>query len=73
MLYTVTLLMGYQEDITTPYRGDHLTQQQQDYNRSMSPVRISVEWTFGMITQCFRTWISREIPRYYSNLLVRTT
>lgn len=44
---------GLSRNIMAPFRGAHLTQQQQDFNRSMSQVRISVEWTFGKIMQYF--------------------
>lgn len=44
---------GISRNIIAPYRGAHLTQQQQDFNKSRSQVRISVEWTFGKICQYF--------------------
>ena len=37
-----------------PFRGAVLTQQQIDFNRSMSATRISVEWTFGDIVNYFK-------------------
>ena len=37
-----------------PYRGAALTQDQEDYNRSMSSARVSVEWIFGDIVNCFK-------------------
>lgn len=36
--------------LQTGFRGANLTLDQQMYNRSMSRVRTSVEWTFGEIT-----------------------
>ena len=37
-----------------PFRGAVLTQQQMDFNRSMSAARISVEWIFGDIVNYFK-------------------
>lgn len=44
---------GVSRNILAPYRGARLTQQQQDFNKSMNQVRISVGWTFGKICQYF--------------------
>ena len=44
---------GLMRNIMAPYRGAQLTAQQQQFNKSMSAVRISVEWTFGKICQYF--------------------
>ena len=44
---------GVSRNILAPFRGAQLTRQQQDFNKSMSRVRISVEWTFGKICQYF--------------------
>lgn len=44
---------GLSCNILAPYRGAQLSQQQKDFNRSMSRVRISVEWTFGKLLQYF--------------------
>ena len=35
--------------LQAPYRGAALTQQQTDFNKSMSAARVSVEWVFGDI------------------------
>jgi hypothetical protein len=40
--------------LQTPYRGAVLPQNQQDYNKSMSSARVSVEWIFGDIINCFK-------------------
>lgn len=40
--------------LQAPFKGN-LTPQQSDYNKSMSSVRISVEWLFGDIVNFFRT------------------
>ena len=37
-----------------PFRGAHLTQQQKEYNKSMSKVRVSVEWLFGNLIETFK-------------------
>ena len=44
---------GITRNIIAPFRGAQLTPQQHDFNKSMSKVRVSVEWTFGKITQYF--------------------
>ena len=44
---------GLSRTILAPFRGSHLTSQEQDFNRAMSQVRISVEWTFGKIVTYF--------------------
>lgn len=44
---------GVARNILAPFRGAQLSQQQQDFNKSMSRVRISVEWTFGKLLQYF--------------------
>ena len=37
-----------------PFRGAELTSLQQEWNESMSEVRISVEWIFGDIINYFK-------------------
>ena len=44
---------GVSTHILSPFRGLHLTPPQQEFNRAMSAVRVSVEWTFGKIIQYF--------------------
>ena len=44
---------GQSRTILTPYRGCQLTTQQQDFNKAMSSVRVSVEWTLGKIVNYF--------------------
>ena len=44
---------GVSSHILSPFRGLHLTPREQEFNRSMGAVRISVEWTFGKILQQF--------------------
>ena len=44
---------GVSRNILAPFRGAQLTSQQQQFNKSMSQVRICVEWTFGKICQYF--------------------
>lgn len=36
-----------------PFKGAHLTEEQNIFNKRMSAVRISVEWTFGKIISLF--------------------
>ena len=42
---------GVSRHILAPFHGARLTPQQQDFNRPMSKVRVSVEWAFGKILQ----------------------
>lgn len=44
---------GVSQNVISPFRGQQLTQAEEDFNKSMSAVRISVEWTFGKIIQQF--------------------
>lgn len=44
---------GISRNILAPFRGAQLTIAEKDFNKSMSQVRISVEWTFGKISQYF--------------------
>ena len=44
---------GVSQNILSPFRGAQLTTQQELFNKSMSQVRVSVEWTFGKICQYF--------------------
>ena len=44
---------GLSHNILSPFRGAHLTDDQQELNRRMSKVRTSVEWDFGKICQTF--------------------
>ena len=39
--------------LQTPYREDHLSDEQRAFNSSMSSVRVAVEWVFGDITTYF--------------------
>ena len=44
---------GVTRNILAPFRGAHLTDDQQAFNSQMSKVRSSVEWGFGKIIQYF--------------------
>ena len=44
---------GLSWNILSPFRGAHLSAQEQEFNRDMSAVRIAVEWSFGKILQYF--------------------
>ena len=37
-------------NLLAPYNGAKLTQEQTDFNSSMSKVRVTVEWMFGEVT-----------------------
>ena len=41
-------------NLQVPYRCAGMTPQMQEYNKAMSAVRISVEWTFGDIINYFK-------------------
>ena len=44
---------GISQNILAPFRGANLTADEQEFNRAMSKVRVSVEWGFGKIVQNF--------------------
>lgn len=44
---------GLSRNILAPFHGKTITPQQQEFNKAMSGVRISVEWGFGKICQYF--------------------
>ena len=44
---------GVTDNILAPFRGTFLTVEEQEFNKCMSKVRVSVEWAFGKITQYF--------------------
>ena len=37
----------------SPFRSQNLTPAQQEFNKNMSAVRVTVEWAFGKILQYF--------------------
>ena len=40
--------------LQAPFRQVQLTPEMEEYNQSMSSVRVAVEWIFGDITNCFK-------------------
>ena len=44
----------YRVHLQSPYRNAEITPQMQDFNKSMSSVRVSVEWLFGDIANYLR-------------------
>jgi hypothetical protein len=44
---------GISHNILAPFRGAQLTDDQKEFNKRMSKVRVSVEWGFGKIIQNF--------------------
>ena len=44
---------GLSRNILSPFRGVNLNSQEKEFNKAMSSVRMSVEWTFGKIVQYF--------------------
>ena len=40
--------------LQSPFCGAHLNQQQRDFNKSMSQVRVTVEWVFGDVINYFK-------------------
>ena len=37
-----------------PFRGAALNQDEKDYNKAMSGVRVTVEWLFGLVSNYFK-------------------
>ena len=44
---------GLSHNVISPFGRGQLTQPQIEFNKSMSAVRIAVEWNFGKVTQLF--------------------
>lgn len=44
---------GVTAQVLSPYRTNGLTAAEQEFNRRMSAVRVSVEWTFDKVLQYF--------------------
>ena len=44
---------GVSLNIISLFHGSNLTAAERDFNKAMSSVRVSMEWTFGKITQLF--------------------
>ena len=44
---------GLTRNIVSPFRSQHITPAEQEFNSAMSAVRVSVEWTFGKVIQLF--------------------
>ena len=40
--------------LQSPFSGAHLNQQQRDFNKLMSQVRVTVEWVFGDVINYFK-------------------
>ena len=40
-------------NVQAPFKGARLTDNEKDYNKSMSKVRVSVEWVFGEVINYF--------------------
>ena len=64
---------GLSKNILSPFRGVHMTPQEQEFNQKMSAVRVSVEWAFGKILQYFPIWTSKRIKKSLCNLLGNIT
>ena len=41
-------------NLQAPFRGNHITAEMEMFNKSMSEVRVSVEWMFGEISTYFK-------------------
>ena len=44
---------GLSRNILSPFRSANLSSQEKEFNKAMSSVRVTVEWTFGKIVQYF--------------------
>ena len=49
--------------IQAPYQHANLTEEEVDFNRSMSSVRVAVEWVFGDIVNYFKFLDFKKISR----------
>jgi len=49
-----------------PFRGARITNEQQEFNRSMSKVRIAVEWIFGDIINYFKFLDFKKNPQNWT-------
>ena len=64
---------GVTAQVLSPYHTNGLTAAEQEFNRRMSAVRVSVEWTLGRCCSTFLSWITRKIIKYYFSQLENTT
>lgn len=67
------LAYGVSSTILPPFHGSSLTAQQQEFNKAMSHVRVSVEWTFGIILANFSYLDLKRNTRCCCSLLGSTT
>ena len=59
---------GVTDNILAPFRGAFLTVEEQEFNKCMSKVRVSVEWAFGKLLSILLSWTSRKIRKFYFSL-----
>ena len=58
--------------LQTPFRGLNLTPAERAYNKSMSSIRIAVEWVFSEILEYFRSMDFRTNLKIGLNALGKT-
>lgn len=59
--------------LQAPFRGAVLTADMQDFNKSMSSIRVSVEWLFGYIVNRFKFMDFKKNLKWPSVLLEKCT
>ena len=64
------IIYGVTQNIIAPYCGAQITSQQLDFNKSMSKVRVSLEWTLGKLLSIS---ILNGTAKFYYSLLVNIT
>ena len=60
-------------ELITQYKGANLTAVEKDFNKAMSKVRESVEWSFGQISTLWAFLTSKRIKKYFGNQLENIT
>ena len=63
---------GLSRNIVSPFRGHGLSLREKGFNRDMSSVRVSVEWTFGKLVQYFAYLDFKKTRRSFCSQLAST-
>jgi len=51
--------------LITPFQGQNLSEQETDFNKNMSAMRVSVEWEFGRLFKEFAFLDLKKIKKYF--------
>ena len=46
--------------LLAPFKGANFTEEQQEFNKQMSAVRVSVEWAYAKSFSFLHSWISKK-------------